>query len=115
MGDIVCKDIINKLMGICHEVTYENEEIIIHEGHVPRVGLVLLEGKVEILKENSKRSLPLNKVIGIKELGLGERLGFAVKVYPNTKVLSIDKSAFIDLEKENCEDLKHFMKKCVGI
>ncbi len=101
-------DIINYLQGFCSEIVYERDEVIIYEGHVPRVGFVLLEGKLEIIMSKTKKNVLPNNAIGVKELASKEPFKYTVKIYPNTKVLPLDRSTLISLSKVKEENIRNF-------
>lgn len=85
-------------------VTYQNEEIVTHRSHIPRVGLVLLEGEIEIIKTKSSQALAINDCVGLKELWSKTPIKYKIKVFPGTKVLSIDLSTLRELVNQNILD-----------
>lgn len=90
-------------------ITYQREEIVTYRSHIPRVGLILLEGKIEIIKTKSSFIVEKNHSIGLKELWLKSPSKYKIKVFPGTKVLSVDLTTLkllIENETLDCESLK---------
>jgi hypothetical protein len=71
-------------------ITYQTEEIVTYRSHIPRVGLILLEGKIEIIKTKSSFIVEINHGVGLKELWLKTPSKYKIKVFPGTKVISVD-------------------------
>ena len=87
------------LLKYGNEITYQNDEIVIYSGHTPKVGFVLLEGKVEIQMSRSKKILPPQSIFGLKELMNNEAYKHSIKVYSGSKIISLDKSAVKAISK----------------
>lgn len=96
------------LQGYCSEITYQRDEVIIYEGHVPRLGFILVEGKLDIIMSKTKKEVaPLNAV-GVKELLSNQPFKYTVKIYPNTKVLPLDRSTLLLLADVDNEKVRDF-------
>lgn len=104
-------DIVELLQGHCSAIVYQRDEVIIYEGHVPRVGFILLEGKLEIIMSKRRESVEVNSGVGLKELASNKPYKYAVKIYPNTKVLPLDRSTLSSLEEIDDENIKTFVSE----
>lgn len=107
--------VLDFLQGYCSEIVYERDEIIIYEGHVPRVGFVLLEGKLEIIMSKSKKEVTPNNAIGVRELAKNQPYKYTVKIYPNTKVLPLDRSTLLSLCEVDDENIRDFANELLLI
>lgn len=108
MTNQIDENILDYLQGFCSEIVYQRDEIIIYEGHVPRVGFVLLEGKLEIIMSKTKKEVTPNNAVGVRELASNEPFKYTVKIYPNTKVLSLDRSTLISLAEVDEQHIRDF-------
>ena len=71
-------------------VIYKNEEIVIYRSHIPRVGLILVEGEMELIKTKTSSNIEKNHGVGLRDLWNKTPSKFKIKVFPGTKVLSLD-------------------------
>ncbi|WP_408096938.1 hypothetical protein ACJVC5_18030 [Peredibacter sp. HCB2-198] len=86
------KDI--SILGQAFEtLVFPNDFDLIYENHVPPAGVVLIEGKLEILKKNKiKMEITTSQVFGVDELVHGTPLPFGCRIKANSKVMLLSKS-----------------------
>ena len=86
------KDI--SILGQAFEtLVFPNDFDLIYENHVPPAGVILLEGKIELLKRSKlKMELTGPQLIGIDELLKGNQFPYGLRLKANTKVILIGKS-----------------------
>lgn len=101
-------NLVKTLQSCCSEIIYQRDEIVIHEGHIPRVGFILIEGKIEIIMSKTKKEVLPMKAIGVRELVSKRPFKYTVKIYPNTKVLSLDRSTLLMLASNDDEKVRDF-------
>lgn len=86
------KDI--SILGQAFEtLVFPNDFDLIYENHVPTAGLVLIEGKLELLKKSkTKIEITDPHLLGISELQDGSPFPYGCRVKANSKVMLIGKS-----------------------
>ena len=91
------KDI--SILGQAFEtLVFPNDFDLIYENHVPPTGVVLLEGKIELLKKSkTKMELTVPQMLGLDELLLGNQFPYGLRVKANTRVILIGKSEVSNL------------------
>ncbi len=89
-------------------VVYKNEEIVTHRSHIPRVGMILIEGEIELIKTKTSTLIKPCQSVGIIELWNKTPTKYKIKVFPGTTVLSLDLSTLKSLVDQNIIDQCHF-------
>ncbi|WPU63925.1 hypothetical protein [Peredibacter starrii] len=88
---------ISILGQVFETLVFPNDFDLIYENHVPPTGVVLIEGKLEILKRNKpKLEITTLQSFGIKELLKGTPLPFGCRIKANSKVMLISKSLVLE-------------------
>lgn len=88
-------------------VTFKNEEIITYRNHIPRIGMILIKGEIELIKTKTSTIVSPPQIIGLKELWGKTPVKYKVKVFPGTEVLSLDLSTLRSLVKNKLLDLEY--------
>lgn len=83
------------------KVSYEKEESLVHEGHIPRVGFLILKGPVYL--EKGKKRFPIESfnLIGAKELMSNSPCEFSINVMPGAEILSLCRSSLQELQRDD--------------
>ena len=86
------KDI--SILGQAFEtLVFPNDFDLIYENHVPPAGVILIDGKLELLKKSkTKMEITSPQLVGMNELLLGSPFPYSCRVKANTKVILIGKS-----------------------
>lgn len=86
---------------------FTRAELIIHEGHVPRVSVLLLDGEMKLKKGRKFLELQKRSLVGLRELIADKPCEYSVQVFPNTKIVSFSRSNILDLyEQEKSQSLE---------
>ena len=99
-GHLLSEKEINFLKKHCDQISYSKDEVLIYEDHVPKVGIVLLSGKLAQIKWNDVKLLPPFSSIGIRELYNNLSMDCSVKIFKGADILVLSKSKIEDLKND---------------
>tara|TARA_R110002072_G_scaffold534_2_gene3578 strand:- start:116444 stop:116833 length:390 start_codon:yes stop_codon:yes gene_type:complete len=104
------------LISFGHVHTFPVESDLFYEGQIPFVAYLIIEGKVHFSKNRrNKGTAGAGSLIGFKELYFHTPSTIAARVYPDTKVCYLDRSAILEImesvETEDDINFSNFFKE----
>lgn len=91
------KFILENIDNKWHAVSFAKEFDIFYKGQIPTAALLLVEGKIGIVKRNkSVTIIKPNEICFLDELLSETPLKNNIRVYPNTKLYMIDRYSLIE-------------------
>ena len=80
---------------------FQTEFSIIHEGHIPQAGYLLIKGEIHFLKKkNIIQRIQAGTLFGVAELMSNSPLKFSVRILPRSTVFILDKSTIKEVIKD---------------
>lgn len=87
---------IKELVNLFSTMTYSKTSTVIHSGHVPHIGFIIVQGTAILKSPDSEHILGRGAIIGIKEIYLNTIMSCDVILTAETSVIALDKSTLTD-------------------
>lgn len=79
------------------EKMFQVDQELVYRGHIPSIGLLLLEGLVVAKNTRSTHKYDEGSLIGISELLKGEPSKYTIKIKSGSKVILFDRTGLLEL------------------
>lgn len=88
-----------------------NDFDIVYENHVPSAGVVLLSGKIELIKDGKYQKVTPHHIFGVKEIIHEEPSEYGLRVMANSEIALIGKSMIIKSLQDKKSQLFELLNK----
>lgn len=106
----ISNELIEKLKTITDVKTFPINSPLYYEGQIPIVAYIVLDGKIEILKQKKlKKIVSQGYMVGLKELMSNTSSKYSAHASPESLICFLDKSTIFELMKNTDNELSRFL------
>jgi signal-transduction protein with cAMP-binding, CBS, and nucleotidyltransferase domain len=95
-------------------LTITSDFDIVYENHIPSTGVVLLSGKIELIKGDDRLRIEPHHMLGVKELLNEEPSTYGFRIKADSQVVLIGKSTILNSLKDKKSQLFRLFKECLN-
>ncbi len=97
-------------------VSYELDIQAIYQGHIPCIGLVLLDGKIDVKKKNKELALDPGSLVAVKELYHSQPFSYDLHIRKSSVVVVLDRTSLDEIltSKPKNKILYNMFKKIIS-
>ena len=109
-------EFISEIKKISQETKFTTNSSLFYEGQVPIVAYLLVEGCIQLLKNNKiKKTLKPGTLIGLNELMTNSPSKLSAQVQADSVLYFLDKSTLLEIINDHNTDLSAFLLQAAEI